>query len=229
VVPGELEQPANVAASESIAYFSGLLDERRSHPRDDVISLLVAAARDRAEFTPEDLIATIVLLMAAGFETTRYTIAGGLVALSESGTALEVAREQVRANGLLSNDAIEELLRHQGPIHAALARQSTQDEQFGPMTIPAGEPVVVMTAAANRDPAVYAAPDRLDLERQGPRALSFGHGPHYCLGAHLAKQEINEAISAILQRYDDIECVRPPQPKGSFNVRGPQGARLRLR
>jgi cytochrome P450 len=174
----------------------------------------------------EDLVATIVLLMAAGFETTRYTIVGGLIALADDSAQLARAREQIDESGALSNDAVEELLRHQGPIHGALPRRSREDESFGDLSVPAGEHVVVMAAAANRDPARYTDPDRLDLDRNEARPLSFGHGPHYCLGANLAKLEINAAVTAVLRLAPEVSCAHRPSPKGSFNVRGPRGAVL---
>jgi cytochrome P450 len=103
----------------------------------------------------------------------------------------------------------------------------TQPLQFGEVTVPAGEPVVAMVAAASRDPSAYADPDALDIGRRGPRALGFGAGPHYCIGFALAKHEVNHAVSAVLRRYPSLQIVEPPGSKGSFNVRGPAGLRVR--
>lgn len=216
----ELEAHANAAAVATIEYFGELLAQRRLDPQPD---MLTHVAQHPTAMPDDERIANIVMLMAAGFETTRYTIAGGIIALIEHPEQLAAARVQIERRGLLTDATIEELLRHQGPIHAALPRRSLGDERFGDVVIPKGEPVVAMVAAANRDPHAYPEPDRLDLERVGPRPLAFGHGPHYCLGAFLAKHEINIAVSRLLQRFDSLGPVIASSVKGSFNVRGATG------
>jgi cytochrome P450 len=167
--------------------------------------------------------------MAAGFETTRYTITGGLIALAKRPDQWDIARRQVREEGGLSNDATEELLRHQGPIHGAIARTSRVDEDFGDAVVPAGEAVVAMVAAANRDPSVFDRPDELDITRTGRRPLSFGAGLHFCLGAFVARDEIRLAVGGVLRRFDELELLDPTTTKGSFNVRGPKGLRAKVR
>jgi cytochrome P450 len=95
--------------------------------------------------------------------------------------------------------------------------------------IPSGELVVAMVAAGNRDPSIFANPDELDVDQTGRRALSFGAGMHYCLGAALAKQEISQAVSAVISKFPDLEVLEPPTLKGSFNVRGPGGLLVSLK
>ena len=219
---------ADVAADHAAEYFLWLLQQRADDPRDDILSALAPLALAGDQYTPDEIAATLILLMAAGFETTRYTITGGLIALAEHGDQWTQARRQVLTDGELSNDATEELLRHQGPIHGGIARTSTVDERFGDVIVPAGEAVVAMVAAANRDPAVYSRPDELDITRTERRPLSLGAGLHYCLGAFLARDEIKLAIGGVLARFERLELLEPVATKGSFNVRGPKGLRARV-
>jgi cytochrome P450 len=219
---------ADMAADHAAEYFVWLLQQRAEDPHDDILSALAPLALAGDQYTSDEIAATLILLMAAGFETTRYTITGGLIALAEHNDQWSRARRQVLVDGELSNDATEELLRHQGPIHGAIARTSTVDEHFGDVVVPAGEAVVAMVAAANRDPEVYARPDELDLTRTERRPLSFGAGLHYCLGAFLARDEIKLAISGVLARFERLELLEPVATKGSFNVRGPKGLRARV-
>ena len=219
---------ADVAADSAADYFLWLLHQRAEEPRDDILSALAPLAFAGDRFTSDEIAATLILLMAAGFETTRYTITGGLIALAEHADQWQLARHQVLVDGELSNDATEELLRHQGPIHGAIPRVSNIDEYFGDVRVPAGEVVISMVAAGNRDPAVYERPDVLDITRSGRRPLSFGAGLHYCLGVFLARDEIKLAISGVLARFERLELLEPTATKGSFNVRGPKGLRARV-
>ena len=219
---------ADAAADHAAEYFLWLLRQRADEPQDDILSRLAPLALAGNQFTSDEIAATLLLLMAAGFETTRYTITGGLIALTEHRDQWAIARRQVLVDGALSNDAIEELLRHQGPIHGAIARTSKVDEHFGDLTVPAGEAVVSMVAAANRDPALFDRPHELDVTRTGRRPLSFGAGLHFCLGAFLARDEIKLAIGGVLARFERLELLEPTATKGSFNVRGPKGLRARV-
>jgi cytochrome P450 len=219
VVPTGLRTRADEAADAMCRYFAELLKLREIKPRTDMISMLAEAGSDPS-FVRE-AVATLVLILAAGFETTRYTITGGIAELAKRTDQWFRAGQQVAENGSVNADTVEELLRHQGPIHGSIPRVSQVDEPFGGKLVPAGEHVVAMVAAANRDPSVFEHPDRLDIERRGRRPLSFGAGLHYCLGASLAKQEIRHAVGAVLTRFPRMEVVKVGAPKGSFNVRGP--------
>jgi cytochrome P450 len=224
VVPPDLRATADAAADEACRYFAGLLELRRARPRQDLISELAQAGMG-----PEEAVATLVLLMAAGFETTRYTISGGLAELAGRPAQWAGATRQVEEHGLITSDAVEELLRHQGPIHGAIPRLSRQPQTFGDTVIPAGELVVAVVAAGNRDPDVFTEPDELDVDQPGRRALSLGAGAHYCLGAALAKQEIGHAVSTVLNSFPHLRVVETPTLKGSFNVRGPGSLVVSLR
>ena len=225
----QMLEDADTAADDAASYFLQLLHRRAADPRDDILSELAPLALEAGQYTPDEIAATVLLLMAAGFETTRYTITGGLLALAQRPEQWRLAREQVQRHGALDANAFEELLRHQGPIHGALARRSTSVETLDDIEIPAGEGVVAMLAAANRDPLVYDRPDALDLAREERRPLSFGAGVHYCLGASLARDEILLTVGAVVARFDGLEVLEAPATKGSFNVRGPKGLRVRTR
>jgi cytochrome P450 len=222
----DLAHAADVAAVSMLEVGDDLLARA---PRDGqgVLSL-IAAAQDAGIIDLDEAIATIVLVMAAGFDTTRYTIVGVIDHLTRDADAWERARSLALAPGGLPDNAVEEMLRHQGPIHGALARVAHTDVALGDVVIPAGEPVVAMVAAANRDPAVFTDPHALVLDRRAKRSLSFGAGPHHCLGAFLARDEIAAAVGGLLRRQPTLEVLAPPQPRGSFNVRGPRGLTVRL-
>jgi cytochrome P450 len=225
VVPDQLRARADEAAGAACEYFADLLKLRQRAPRQDIISELARGGLQDIQ----EAVATVVLLMAAGFETTRYTISGGIAELARRPAQWSRATKQVDEYGLISGDTVEELLRHQGPIHGAIPRLSRQPQAFGQVVIPPGELVVAMVAAGNRDPSVFANPDDLDVDQPGRRPLSLGAGMHYCLGAALAKQEISHAVSAVLTEFPHLEVLEPPSLKGSFNVRGPGGLLVSLR
>lgn len=220
-------EDADRAAADAAEYFVELIHERATNPRDDILSELAPHAVEDGRHTSDEIAATLMLLLAAGFETTRYTITGGLHALAESPEQWALARAQVRDGGVISSDVHEELLRHQGPIHGALARRSATPEVFDGVEVPAGEAVVPMLAAANRDPRTFTDPERLDIKRVGGWPLSFGAGAHYCLGVWLARDEITLAVSGVVERFAGVEVLAPPAMKGSFNVRGPKALRVR--
>jgi cytochrome P450 len=226
VVPSSLRARADEAADAACRYFAELLKVRERRPREDIISELARGGTGPDAI--EEAVATVVLLMAAGFETTRYTISGGIAELASRPRQWNRARSQVDEQGSITANALEELLRHQGPIHGAIPRLSRSAQAFGDTVIPAGELVVAMVAAGNRDPTVFADPDELDVDQAGRRALSLGAGVHYCLGAALAKLEISHAVSAVISAFPDLAVLEPPTVKGSFNVRGPGGLLVSL-
>ncbi|HEY2301905.1 MAG TPA: cytochrome P450, partial [Acidimicrobiales bacterium] len=136
VVPAALRARADAAADAACSYFADLLERRERHPRDDIVSELARGGIGPMDV--EEAVATVVLLMAAGFETTRYTISGGLAELAGRPAQWAQARRQVEEHGRITPDTVEELLRHQGPIHGAIPRLSRSDQAFGAAVIPAG-------------------------------------------------------------------------------------------
>jgi cytochrome P450 len=205
------DRPGEMAAVEQelAAYFTGLIAARRAEPADDLLSALVAASDEEpaaGRLTPTELVSTAYLLVMAGFDTTVNLIAAGLLALATH--PAELAR--LRADRSLLPGAVEELLRFTSPVNHANDRFTTEEVSIGGAVIPAGEWVFAALPPANRDPARYPGPDRLDLSRDTSGHLAFGHGIHYCLGAPLARMEGEVALAALLDRFPQVTLAVPP-------------------
>lgn len=207
---------ATDADDKLAAYFADLIADRRAHPRDDLLTKLIEAEDQGDQLSEHELISTVILLFAAGFETTTHLIGNGLLALVRHPG--EVAR--LRADRSLVRGAVEELLRYDSPVQLA-ARTTYEELPVGDQTIPAGSMVVAMLGAANRDPARFADPDRLDVGRDEGPPMSFGGGIHFCLGAALARMEGQIVLDRLLDRFATMELVGgPPTVRDSLTLRG---------
>ena len=191
---------AEAATREMAGLFRALIAERRRAPRADLLSELVRLEENGDRLSEDELVATCVLLLFAGHETTTHHIANGLAALLRFPGELA----KLRRNPALAPAAVEELLRYDGPIGAQV-RIVQEPQRLHGRELKAGERVFLMLNAANRDPRAYDEPDRLDLERHGPPHLSFGYGAHICLGFPLARLEGQVALPAVLARWRHIE------------------------
>lgn len=198
---------AEQVAHEAFAFFQEVIAERRLHPGDDLLSQLIAAHDQQDRLTEEELIVMCSLLLIAGFDTTVNLIGNGMLALAQHTDQMALLREQPQ----LMATAIEELLRYESSTQKAL-RYATEDGDVRGKRIGKGEAVIVLLASANRDPAVFAEPDRLDITREPNRHLGFGAGIHVCLGAPLARLEGQIALSTLLRRYARIE-LRTEEPE----------------
>ena len=190
------------ATDEMVSYFRGLIAERSGHPGPDLLSGLIEAEEAGDRLSEAELLSTCVLLYVAGHETTVNLIGNGLLALLRHPDE----RRRLRENPGLLQGAIEELLRYDGPVQRT-GRMATTDLEIAGVLIPAGSLVLGLLGAANRDPAHFAEPDRLDLGREEPRHLAFGSGIHYCLGASLARLEAQVAIGTVLRRFPSLALV----------------------
>ena len=177
-------------------YMRGIVAERRRAPGEDLISGLIEAQAERDALSEGELVSTGLLLLIAGHETTTNLIGNGLLALLRHSDQLERLRREPE---LLEN-AIEELLRYDSPVQATV-RIATEDVTLGGAVIPKDAIALVLLGAANRDPAEFPEPDRLDLARENVRHLSFGLGTHFCLGAGLARLEARTAFRGLLERF----------------------------
>ncbi len=202
VIPPEELGAAFEAQRELEAYFVDLVAERRAEPRDDLISQLIAVEEGSDRLSEGELISIAVLLFGAGFETTTNLIGNGLHALLTHPD--ELAR--LRADRTMMRSAVEELLRFDSPVQID-GRHAFEDVQVGGVNVRAGQEVVTLLGAANRDPDHFSDPDRLDLGRDEGPPLSFGAGIHYCLGAALARAEGQVVFDRLLQRYRSIELA----------------------
>lgn len=198
-----------------LAYLNDIIDDRKANPRDDLISALIATEESGDRLGETELRSIIILLFVAGHETTTNLIGNGTWALLRNPDQLA----RLRSDPTLISTAVEELLRYDGPVHLT-GRIATTDVEVGGIPIPAGTQVVTLLAAANRDPAHFADPDRLDVGRDPNHHLAFSHGIHYCLGAALARAEGQVAIGSLVSRFARIEPLETPTYRDHFVLRG---------
>ena len=208
------------AAIEAIGtlgeYFLALLEERRRHPREDLLSSLAEAWDTDDRLTDDEVASTAILLFAAGFETTTNLLGNGLLALLTHPDQLR----DWRAHPDLAPSAVEELLRFDSPVQFNLRTALEPADLLGE-PLQRGDRIVILQGAANRDPARFERPDELDLRREGNAPLSFGWGIHHCIGAGLARMEGIIAFNALLDRLATIELVDDrPHWRPSFTLRG---------
>ena len=190
-----------IAASQEVKeYTAEILAERRRAPREDLISDLARAELDGEHLTDEEIFSFVRLLLPAGVETTFRSTGNLLFTLLSHPHQLDA----VRGDRSLVPQAIEEALRYETPL-LNITRLATKDTEIGGVLVPAGSTVMVMLAAANRDETRYPDPDRFDIFRDDPKPhISFGHGPHVCLGLHLARIEMRVALNLLLDRLSDL-------------------------
>jgi cytochrome P450 len=196
---------ASVALKE---YFGEILAERRREPQDDLISTLAQSELDGVRLSDDEIFTFLLLILPAGVETTYRASGNLLVAMLTEPSLLDT----LRADRGLLRGAIEEALRWEPPI-STVVRVATRDCELGGVAIRSGTNVSVSVAAANRDPKRYPDPDRFDPTRTNIAHLTFGAGPHVCLGMHLARMETAVAIEALLDRLPDLRLdLRAPTP-----------------
>jgi cytochrome P450 len=215
---------ADAAARQMIAYLREHLSRHRAAgTRDDLLGALIAAQDDDGTITEEELLGNLVLLFIAGHETTTNLIGNGMLTLLRHPG--ELAR--LRAQPSLLPTAVDEALRFEGSV-TMVSRLTVEPYAVGDVVIPAGENVIFMVAAANRDAAVFAEPDRFDVGRTPNPHLGFGAGIHYCVGAPLARLEAEVAFGRLLHRYPHLELADPAQRwRRLINLRGLEALPLR--
>lgn len=199
-------------------YMRGLIADHRVHPRDDLISALIAARDERDRLTELELVDTCVGILVAGHETTASQIPNFLVTLLDDPAAMARLREDPS----LIPGAVEELLRYV-PLGAGggFARYATEDVEVGGVLVREGEPVVVAIGAANRDGLRFTDPNAVRIEQPPEQHLAFGHGVHHCLGAALARMELQEALRVLLTELPGLHLAGDIVWKSEMLVRGP--------
>ncbi|MGJ0154775.1 cytochrome P450 family protein [Streptomyces sp. CH8.1] len=205
-------------------YLGELIHRKRDDLGDDLISDLIRASDHGDHLTEGEATAMAFILLFAGFETTVNLIGNGVHSLFMNPGQRERLQNSLAAgeSGLLAT-GVEELLRYDGPVELATWRFATEPLTLGGERVETGDPVLVVLAAADRDPERFADPDTLDLSRADNQHLGYGHGIHYCLGAPLARLEGQAALATLLTRLPDLELSVPPQDlrwRGGLIMRG---------
>ena len=195
-----LKSQASLQAMQQ--YFRDIYAKRRMQPEDDLITALVLAELEGDKLTEEEMVSNCVTILIGGHETTTYLIANGMVALLRHDDQLRLLQD----NPQLAESATEEFLRYDGPFQRN-RRIATRDTCIGGMRIGKDQLIMQLLGAGNRDPAQFAEPDRLDIRRKPNKHLAFGYGPHFCVGAPLARLEAPSAFRGLLGRLRNIRLA----------------------
>ncbi|MFC8849676.1 MULTISPECIES: cytochrome P450 [unclassified Micromonospora] len=207
---------ADTAAAELRGYYRDLVAERRRAPGEDLISGLVEALDSGdVDLTEDELISNLIVLFNASFVTTVYMFSNGLPLLLEHPDVTAA----LPGDDELTRGCVDEVLRMQSPVHF-LARAAPRDTVLHGVTVAEGENVMLLIAAANRDPARFTDPDRFDPRRSGPPSLAFGVGLHFCLGSAVSRLEGQLALPRLFARFPGLRITQPPVYSGSLFLRG---------
>lgn len=201
--------------------FRGLIEERRTQPRDDVLTRMITSTVDGQTLTSDELIASMMMIANGAQETTAHLFSNGLLALQANP---DVARALTADLDCLVGTAVEEFLRFDSPVLSA-GRLVAADTELGGQKLRAGDRIFAMLAAANRDPAVFDAPDELRITGRPNSHLAFSKGVHFCLGAPVARLEAQIAFAELLTRFPDLRLAEPLESipwVNSLVARGPQ-------
>lgn len=210
------EEAVYQADQELAAYFTGIIEQRRLEPRDDLVSRLVEAEEQGDRLTADETRVMLRLLLVAGNETTTNLIGNGVRALLRHPGQLALLRERPD----LLPSAVEELLRYDAPVQLD-ARAARRDVDLGDVAVKEGTLVTLLIGSANHDPDRFSEPGKLDITRSGQPNISFGRGIHHCLGAPLARLEGRIALEVLLERFDRLDFgTRPPKYRPNIVLRG---------
>jgi len=199
------------AVTGMYACLVGLIERKRAEPADDLLSAMIAARDGDDRLAENELMSLAFLILWAGFETTVHLIANGMAALLSEPRLADLVREEPDPHTPRMAALVEELLRRDGPALTSIRRFALEDLKIGERIVPAGETVLLAIASANRDPQYFANPDDIDLDRGSAGHLGFGHGPHYCLGAPLARMEVRAALWTAIHRLPNLALAVPSE------------------
>jgi cytochrome P450 len=188
---------------QSVAFVRQLIRAKAKSPADDILSHLIQTEDNGDRLTEDELVAMVFLLIVAGYETTVHLISNGVLTLLQHPLQLE----QLRAEPSLIDSAVEEILRHRGPVQGTKPGYAVEDISLHGVTIPKGKPIMPLFGAANHDPRVFDDPLTFDITRTPNRHLGFGHGMHFCLGAHLARAEARLGLLNLIQRLPNLRLA----------------------
>lgn len=217
--PAERGREAHDARMELGMYLAGLIEERRKHPGEDMLSQLATAKGGDGAMSTMELLSTAALLLIAGHETTVNLITNGMLTLLRHPDVLRRLREDPR----LAVPIVEELLRFEPPVQLVPQRTTLADIEIRGVTIPKGAPVWLVLASGNRDPQRFEDPDRFDPDRPDIQHLGLGSGIHSCFGAPLARLETQFALAELARRLENPRLVQDPPPyRQNAVLRGPR-------
>jgi len=203
----EIEADAIAATNAFVAFMRGYVEQRRKTPTDDLISTLIAAEADGQKLSEEELITTCILLLNAGHEATVHTLGNGAKTLLEHGVSQ------------INEPAVEEIIRYDPPLHM-FTRWVYEDVTLGDHSFKRGDQIACLLGAANRDPLAYDHPQVFDPTRKGPQNTSFGGGIHFCVGAPLARLELQIALEVLFERCPALRLAETPQYGDVYHFHG---------
>ena len=222
-VPLEAAEAANSAAGEFQEYVRDLIEERRAHPRDDMVTALVEARVDGGRLSDDEIVSTVVVLLNAGHEASVNTLGNGMLAFARHPDQWQ----RVVAGDVAAAMAGEEMIRFDPPLQLFERWVLTDDFAIGDFAIPRGEKITLLFGSANRDPRVFEEPDRFDVGRENAlQHIGFGGGIHVCIGAPLARVELEASVDALRRWWPDFQLVEEPRRTGAFVIWGLEGLQL---
>jgi cytochrome P450 len=220
----EVAERTRASMAEATEYFQAAIAAREGDREEDLLGTLIAAEEDLDRLSEEEVIANSILILAAGHETTTNLIGNGMLALLRHPEQMQ----RLRNDPALIESAVEECLRFDSPVQL-LVRTAREDFTLEGKRLDKGQGMLLLLGAANRDPEQFPQPDQLDVGREENRHLAFGHGPHYCFGAALARLEGEVAISTMLRRMPRLAMESGPlEWNESFAFRGLKSLPVRL-
>jgi cytochrome P450 len=215
-VSDDQRRAAESASAEFVGYLRALVEQRRASPADDLISSLIAETdSEGARLTEDELITTCTLLLNAGHEATVNVVGNGMTALLQHDDQLGA----VRADDALVPTAVEELIRYDSPLQL-FERTALADVEIADVLVERGQKIAALLGAANRDPAVFGDADVFDVARADNPHIGFGAGIHFCVGAPLARVELQTSLRTLLRRFPRLAMHSPPERRPEFVIRG---------
>jgi len=217
----ERQGQAEQASAEFVAYLRELVAERRKRPGEDLMSSLLAEHDAGDRLTEDELVTTCTLLLNAGHEATVNVVGNGVTAL------LKHPEQYGALTPELIPNAVEELIRYDSPLQL-FERTANEDASIGGVTVEKGQKIAVLLGAANRDPAVFESPDTFDVTRRDNPHLGFGAGIHFCVGAPLARVELQSSLATLRSRFPRLALAAEPPRRPEFVIRGVQSLPVTL-
>ena len=222
-VPDEDAEAANRAAGEFQEYVRMLIAERRAQPRDDMVSALVDARVDGARLSDDEIVSTVIVLLNAGHEASVNTLGNGMLAFAHQPEQWR----RVVGGDVSSAAAGEEMIRYDPPLQLFERWVLADDFAIGGVAIPRGDKIALLFGSANRDPRVFDRPDEFDVGRENAaQHIGFGGGIHVCIGAPLARVELEASLDALRRYWPDFALSSEPRRTGAFVIWGLQGLQL---